>query len=119
MAREAPCHQLDWRDTEKLIQFCLRTEIDFVIIGPEDPLVAGLADQLRDRGILVVGPGQEAAQLEGSKIFCKQFMQEAQIPTAAFEIVSSVDETMRACEKFTPPYVLKADGLCAGKGVVI
>ncbi|MBX3032686.1 MAG: phosphoribosylamine--glycine ligase [Bdellovibrionaceae bacterium] len=119
MSREALCHPLDWKDTEKLIGFCLRTEIDFVFIGPEDPLVDGLAERLRDRGVLVVGPNCEGARLEGSKIFAKTFMEEAGVPTAAFAVVDSVGSVREAMMKFTPPYVLKADGLAAGKGVFI
>lgn len=119
MSHEALCHPIDWRDFEEIIKFCVKNEISFVFIGPEDPLVAGLADALRERGILVVGPSKEAAQLEGSKVFAKKFMQEAQIPTAFFEEVFSVDDTIRVSGRFTPPYVLKADGLAAGKGVFI
>lgn len=119
MAAEAICHKIDLKNSQEIIQFCLRTEIDFVFVGPEDPLVAGLSDDLRERGILVVGPGREAARLEGSKIFAKQFMNEAQIPTAAAEVVTNVSDTLKICEKFTPPYILKADGLAAGKGVFI
>lgn len=119
MAHEALCHNVPLDDHEALIQFCLRTEIDFVFIGPEDPLVKGLADPLRARGILVVGPGKEAALLEGSKIFAKRFMVDAKVPTADFEIVSSVEQTLQAAKKFNPPFILKADGLAAGKGVFI
>ncbi|PWU14481.1 MAG: phosphoribosylamine--glycine ligase [Bdellovibrio sp.] len=119
MKSHALCLAWDWRDTDRLIEYCLRTEIELVVIGPEDPLVSGLADQLRDRGLLVVGPGADAAQLEGSKIFAKQFMNEAGIPTAKFHIVDSLESCMSAAQHFTSPYVLKADGLCAGKGVVI
>lgn len=119
MTAEALCHKISLSDVESIIQFCLRTEIDFVFVGPEDPLVAGIADELRGRGILVVGPGKDAALLEGSKIFAKQFMMEAQVPTAAAEVVGSVDETLKKAEKFSPPYILKADGLAAGKGVFI
>lgn len=119
MRREALCHDLDWKNAEAIIQFCLKTEIDFVFIGPEDPLVFGLSDQLRERGILVVGPSKEAAQLEGSKIFSKDFMKEAQVPTSRFEVVSNLAETAQAAAHFTAPYVLKADGLAAGKGVFI
>lgn len=119
MSREALCHDLNWKDSESIIQFCLKTEIDFVMIGPEDPLVAGLSDRLRERGILAVGPSAESAQLEGSKIFAKEFMLSAKVPTSRFEIVSSLEEVRKAAPKFTPPYVLKADGLAAGKGVFI
>lgn len=119
MAKEALCHNLDLKNHEALIQFCLRTEIEFVIIGPEEPLVDGLADRLRERGILVVGPGREAARLEGSKIFAKEFMIAAGVPTAKYVVVSSVLDIERGFSQFSPPYVLKADGLAAGKGVFI
>lgn len=119
IAREALCHAIDWKDTEALIGFCLRTEIDSVIIGPEDPAVDGLADRLRERGILVFGPGRDAARLEGSKIFAKEFLNAAGIPTAPAVVVDSVAAVREAAPKFTPPYVLKADGLAAGKGVFI
>jgi phosphoribosylamine---glycine ligase len=119
MSRAALCHDMDWRKSKELIEFCLRTAIDFVMIGPEDPLVEGLSDRLRERGILVVGPSAEAAQLEGSKISAKKFMAESGVPTAAFEIVSSVADVKNVVDKFTPPYVLKADGLAGGKGVFI
>lgn len=119
MAKEALCHKIPLSDLEQIISLCLRSEIDFVFIGPEDPLVAGLAEQLRERGILAIGPNREAAQLEGSKIYAKQFMEEAQVPTAPYSIVQTVEQTLIEAKKYTPPYVLKADGLCAGKGVVI
>lgn len=119
MKRNALCHDFSWKDTEKLIQFCLRSEIELVIIGPEDPLVDGLADALRERGLLVIGPDREGAQLEGSKIFAKEFMAKAGVPTAHAVVVDSVASVKENLAAFTPPYVLKADGLCAGKGVVI
>lgn len=119
MARQAICHPFSWKDTDQIVQLCLRSEIDFVMIGPEDPLVDGLADRLRERGILVVGPSAQGARLEGSKIYCKNFMVEAGISTARFKVVNSVQGTLEAAKSFTPPYVLKADGLAAGKGVLI
>lgn len=119
MAQESICHNIDWKNTESLIQFCLRTEIDYVIIGPEDPLAWGLSDVLRERGILVVGPSQAAAQLESSKQFAKKFMLDAKIPSAHYQTVTSVAETMAASQNFQSPFVLKADGLAAGKGVYI
>jgi phosphoribosylamine--glycine ligase len=119
MSKEALCHSIDWRDFEAVVQFCVKNEISFVFVGPEDPLVSGLCDFLRERGILAVGPSKEAAQLEGSKVFAKHFMQDAKIPTAFFEEVYSVNDVVRLSGRFTPPYVLKADGLAAGKGVFI
>lgn len=119
MTREALVHGLDPLRPQEIIDFCVKTEIDFVMIGPEDPLVRGLADQLRDRGLLCVGPSQLAAKLEGSKIFAKEFMYKAGVPTAEARVVSSVQETLEAAKKFSPPFVLKAEGLAAGKGVSI
>lgn len=120
MNKEALCHpDINWKDFESIVHFCSIHEIDFVFIGPEDPLVSGLSDFLRSRGIHCLGPDQEASQLEGSKIFAKVFMQEAGVPTSHFRIVDSVSSTLEAASSFTPPYVLKADGLCAGKGVAI
>jgi len=120
MAREALCHpEISLQNHEAIIEFCIQDQIDFVMIGPEDPLVAGLSDRLRERGIHCIGPDREAAQLEGSKIFSKQFMTEAGLPTAPFQIVNSVEQVESASSFFTPPYVLKADGLCGGKGVFV
>lgn len=119
MRKHALCHDWDWKDVERTIDFCLRTEIELVIFGPEDPLVAGIADRFRERGLLVVGPGKEGALLEGSKIFAKEFMNDAKIPTAKYEVITSVDQCLGRASQFTPPYVLKADGLAAGKGVTI
>jgi phosphoribosylamine---glycine ligase len=119
MKAQAICHNLNWKSHEEVINLCLRAEIDFVVIGPEDPLVDGLADSLRERGILVVGPNKDAAHLEGSKVFAKEFMDEAKIPTAKWSLVKSVSDVMSEASLFTAPYVLKADGLAAGKGVFI
>lgn len=119
MASEILCHNLDWKNFESIAQFCRQFNIDVVVIGPEDPLVLGLSDFLRDQDILVVGPSKAAAQLEGSKVFAKEFMQEFGVATAKATTVRSVNETLEAARSFTPPYVLKADGLAAGKGVVL
>lgn len=119
MASEILCHALDWKNFESIATFCRQFNIDVVVVGPEDPLVMGLSDFLRDQGVLVVGPSKAAAQLEGSKVFAKEFMQEFGVATARAVTVRSVEETMAAAEAFTPPYVLKADGLAAGKGVVL
>jgi phosphoribosylamine--glycine ligase len=93
--------------------------IDLVIIGPEDSIVNGLSDVLRAANISVVAPSQLAANLEGSKVFAKEFMFEYGVATSNYVAVSSVEETLNAAKLFTPPYVLKADGLCGGKGVSI
>lgn len=119
IALEATCENISWTDFERLLSFAKSKNIDTVIIGPEDPLVDGLADKLRQNNIATVGPSQAGALLEGSKIFSKIFMQEAQIPTARFAIVNSTQDLVREAKNYRPPYVLKADGLAAGKGVFI
>ena len=104
---------------ESVYRAYIENKIDLLIVGPEDPLVAGLADFMRERGATVFGPDQQGARLEGSKIFSKRFMAKYNIPTAYFEVVESAEDVAKQAENFTPPYVLKADGLAAGKGVFI
>ncbi len=94
-------------------------DVDLVIIGPEVPLAEGLADTLRGLSRLVVGPGADGAQLEGSKAFMKELLDEAQIPTAKFGAFTSVAEALVFLETMSPPYVVKTDGLAAGKGVLV
>lgn len=119
ISRDAICHQIDLSDTKAVENFVKRHQFDCVIVGPEKYLVQGISDLLRSLGVSVVGPSQAASQLEGSKIFAKEFMVGAGIPTAAYEVVSDVAATLKAAQKFTPPYILKADGLADGKGVFI
>ena len=119
IALEAQCHPLVWEDFAAVLSLVREIQIDLVVVGPEVPLVAGLSDALRAGGVKVFGPSQAGAQLEGSKIYSKKFMVEAGVPTARYEIVSSVEEARLAARAFAPPYVLKADGLAAGKGVFI
>jgi phosphoribosylamine--glycine ligase len=97
------------------------TEIvaDLVVIGPEAPLVAGVADELRARGIPVVGPGAAGAQLEGSKAYLKEFLAAAGVPTARYGTFRSVPEAVAFLDEMVPPYVIKTDGLAAGKGVLV
>ncbi|MGC9156420.1 MAG: phosphoribosylamine--glycine ligase, partial [Ferrimicrobium sp.] len=92
---------------------------DLVVIGPEVPLVEGLADRLRASGINVLGPSALGAQLEGSKAFLKQLCAEAKVPTAAFGVATSLPEGLELFDRFGPPYVIKTDGLAAGKGVLV
>lgn len=110
---------LDIKNHELIVNFCIEEKITFVFIGPEDPLIDGLADSLRLANIPVVGPSKQAAQLEGSKIFAKNFMKRADVSTADALVVRSVVETLKAAESHSAPFVLKADGLAAGKGVFI
>jgi phosphoribosylamine---glycine ligase len=94
-------------------------DADLVVIGPEAPLVAGVADSVRAAGIACFGPSRAAAQLEGSKAFAKAVMQSAGVPTAAARLCVDADEAGAALDEFGPPYVVKDDGLAAGKGVVV
>ena len=93
--------------------------VELTVVGPEAPLVAGIVNEFRSRGMRIVGPTQAAARLEGSKIFAKQFFERAGIPTARSRQVSSFDEGLSAIKNFSIPVVIKADGLAAGKGVVV
>ncbi len=96
-----------------------RLDPDLVVIGPEAPLVDGLADRLAASGINVLGPSAAGAQLEGSKAFLKQLCAEAKVPTAAFGVATSLQEGLELFDRFGPPYVIKTDGLAAGKGVLV
>ena len=91
-------------------------EADLFVIGPEQPLVDGLADQLRTQGKTVFGPGAAGAQLEGSKAFMKEFLEDAGVPTAAYGDFSDERSALAFLETMTAPYVIKTDGLAAGKG---
>ena len=119
IAEEAECVALDVTDHAAVIAFCAEKDIDLVVVGPEAPLVDGLSDALRVAGVPVFGPSQAAAQLEGSKGFTKDLCARAGIPTAGYVRTSSLEEARAALARFAAPYVLKADGLAAGKGVVI
>ncbi|MEO8592652.1 MAG: phosphoribosylamine--glycine ligase [Candidatus Solibacter sp.] len=97
----------------------LRIGADLTVVGPEVPLVAGVVDAFQGKGLRIVGPRADAAQLEGSKVFAKNFFMQSSIPTAAYEIVEGVEQARAALRRFGFPVVLKADGLAAGKGVVV
>lgn len=104
---------------EGLLSFAKKEAIDLTVVGPEDPLVEGLADRFRQEGLRVFGVGKEGARLEGSKIFSKEFMERHGVPTAKYRVYRDYDRAKREIEEFSLPIVIKADGLCAGKGVVI
>ncbi len=106
-------------ELNELIQFCLVKAIDLVFIGPEQPIAAGWSDALRENGIKVIAPSQSAARLETSKSFAKQLMAEHGIPTAKYRIINDLNQLTSVTEEFGYPLVLKADGLAAGKGVII
>ncbi|WP_448502376.1 phosphoribosylamine--glycine ligase [Sphingomonas sp.] len=119
IAAHAECVDVDPGDQRGVIDFCLRHSIRLVVIGPEAPLVAGLADNLRTMGIAAFGPGRDAARLEGSKGFTKDLCRRFNIPTAGYARVTSLDGARAALPDFGLPVVVKADGLAAGKGVTI
>ena len=113
------CFDMDLTDHEAVAGFCEAEGIGLVVIGPEAPLVDGLADSLRAEGFSVFGPSKAAAQLEGSKGFTKDLCERAGIPTAGYVRTASLEQALAALDRFAAPFVLKADGLAAGKGVVI
>ena len=120
IAQFATCHELDIKDNLAITELAKSLAIEFVVIGPEVPLVNGAADRLRAAGIKVFGPSKAAAQLEGSKNFAKEVMHDAGVPTAKSFTVGPVQlEIERALDTFGAPYVVKDDGLAAGKGVVV
>lgn len=119
MAECATLVALDAKDHAAVARFCADEAIGLVVIGPEAPLVDGLADSLRAAGVPVFGPSRAAARLEGSKAFTKEMCDRAGIPTAGYVRCTAFDQARAALATFAPPYVLKADGLAAGKGVVI
>lgn len=106
-------------DGPNLVELCRRKTIDLVVVGPEAPLAAGVADHLRQAGIPVFGPGAEGAKLEASKAWAKQLMRDAGIPTAGHWSVTSEAQALAVLEEVKRPLVVKADGLAAGKGVTV
>ena len=110
---------LNANDPLAVTKFALEHAIELAIIGPEAPLVAGVSDALRSEGIAVFGPSQAAAQLEGSKSFAKEVMAAAGVPTGMARECSTIEQVADAMDEFGAPYVIKADGLAAGKGVIV
>ena len=124
IAELAKCIPIGVNDIPALISFSEQTRIDLNIVGPEAPLAAGIVDEFEKRGLRIVGPGREAAQLESSKAFAKDFMSRHSIPTARYRIASSADEAFRILQSDefggqSAAVVVKADGLAAGKGVIV
>ena len=119
IATIATCHPVAVVDNEGLVQLAIELRCDLVVIGPEVPLVAGLADDLRAAGVAVFGPGARAARLEGSKAFAKDVMRAAGVPTARHLVLTGLDEVEAAIDELGGACVVKADGLAAGKGVVV
>ena len=119
IAAIAHCHAIDIDNQHELLSLARELAIDLVVIGPEKPLVNGLADALRGEGFAVFGPSAAAAQIEGSKDFAKQIMRDAGVPTARSFTCTERSEIEEALDAFGAPYVVKHDGLAAGKGVVV
>lgn len=120
IALDAHCEpDLNPNDPLEVTKFALQNAIELAIIGPEAPLVAGVSDALRDQGIAVFGPSQKAAQLEGSKSFAKEVMSAAGVPTGMARQCDTLQQVEDAMDDFGAPYVIKADGLAAGKGVIV
>ncbi|GLY78576.1 phosphoribosylamine--glycine ligase [Actinoallomurus iriomotensis] len=112
-------HVLDPTDPVAVVELAQRLDTRLVVIGPELPLVHGVADAVRRAGLLCFGPDREAAKIEGSKAFAKEVMAEAGVPTAAARVCEDSGQVREALDEFGPPYVVKDDGLAAGKGVVV
>jgi len=115
----ARCLPVDVMDGAAVAELAVRHAVDLVIVGPEAPLVAGVADAVRARGVPVFGPSAPAARLEGSKAFAKEVMAAAGVPTAMARVCTDLDQVADALEAFGAPHVVKDDGLAAGKGVVV
>jgi len=115
----AECVDIKVDDFDKIIEFSQKNHIDLAVIGPEAPLVEGLTDILIEKNVKVFGPVKKGAKLEGSKIYSKEFMERYDIPTAKYKKFKDPLKAKKSLKEFKPPYVLKADGLAAGKGVLI
>ena len=110
---------IDSEDIPKLISFAKEELIDITIVGPEAPLVLGVVDEFKDQGLAIFGPSKQAAQLEGSKVFCKDFLERNKIPTAYYKSFTETKPAINYVKEKGVPIVIKADGLAAGKGVII
>lgn len=115
----AECSSLSITDFPALVAFAKEKEIDVTVVGPENPLVTGIVDFFEARGLKIFGPRKQAAQIEGSKIFAKKIMEKYNVPTGKAAIFSDYDKAVEYVNLNDPPYVVKADGLAAGKGVIV
>jgi phosphoribosylamine--glycine ligase len=113
------CVDIKPTDVEGLAEFAQKEKIDLTIVGPEAPLVAGIVDEFERRGLKIFGPSKAAAKLEGSKVFAKEMMKKYGVPTAEFQVFDNPEEAKRYVREKGAPIVVKADGLAAGKGVVV
>ncbi len=119
ICQDAECAAVDLKSLDSIIQIALRIKPDLTVVGPELPLTLGVVDEFERRGWPIFGPTQAAARLESSKSFAKEFLQRHRIPTAHYAVITAVEELPGALALFSTPLVVKADGLAAGKGVVI
>src|SRR5271163_3794567 len=119
IAEEAECLPVDLKDIDSLLVLGAKLQPDLTVVGPELPLSLGVVDEFTRRGWRIFGPTKAAAQLEASKSFAKEFLQRHHIPTAHYAICDSAEQVRDALPHFHTPIVVKADGLAAGKGVVI
>lgn len=119
IAQVARCVPVDLKDVDAMVRLAEAERPDLTIVGPELPLSLGVVDAFRQQGFRIFGPTREAAQLESSKAFAKQFMKRYQVPTAHYAVCTSAKEVEESLKHFHPPIVVKADGLAAGKGVII
>lgn len=119
IAKLAECIDIAVDDIDALKDFALEKEIDLTVVGPEAPLVKGIANTFHEAGLKIFGPSKEAAQIEGSKAFAKEIMDEQGVPTGSYRVFTDKAECLQYLKNTEPPYVIKADGLAAGKGVII
>jgi phosphoribosylamine--glycine ligase len=119
IAELAHCVQIDVADIIELADFAEKLKMDLTVVGPELPLTLGIVDEFQKRGLPIFGPTRLAAEIEGSKVFSKEFMKKYDIPTAASHVCSSLDEALAAVKQFGVPCVIKVEGLASGKGVII
>src|SRR5690606_31555189 len=118
----AQCVDIAASDVSGLLDFARKEKIDITVVGPEDPLMAGIVDAFKEQGLRIFGPTAKAAQLEGSKVFAKELMRKYNIPTAEYRVFDEPEAAIAFACSFTDrgqPVVIKADGLAAGKGVII
>lgn len=119
MKDDAECVNIGAKDIEKIVEFAVNEKIDYAVVAPDDPLVLGAVDELEKQGIKCFGPKKNAAIIEGSKVFSKNFMKKYNIPTAQYEVFSDTERALKYLETAPIPTVIKADGLALGKGVII
>lgn len=119
IAQFATCHEAPLHDIDAITEVARELEIDLVVVGPEAPLVAGLSNRLKKHGIPCVGPSAAGARLEGSKVFAKELMDRAQVPTARWEAFSDVQAALAAINRWRGPVVIKADGITGGRGAYV